>query len=76
MHGAYGYEDAARLYMPYGKQVDVDLETRATLAKVVNATPKAGYNAYVTVSKKAGGCAPLSVAAFAAEVRGQRSNSG
>ena len=62
--------------MPYGKQVDVDLETRATLAKVVNATPKAGYNAYVTVSKKAGGCAPLSVAAFAAEVRGQRSNSG
>jgi uncharacterized protein YecE (DUF72 family) len=74
MHGAYGYEDAARLYMPYAKLVDVDLETRATLAKVVNATTKAGYNAYVTVSNKAEGCAPLSVAALAAEVLVQRTS--
>ena len=74
MHGAYGYEDAARLYMPYAKLVDVDLETRATLAKVVNATTKAGYNAYVTVSNKAEGCAPLSVAALAAEMLVQRAS--
>lgn len=74
MHGAYGYEDAARLYMPYAKLVDVDLETRATLAKVVNATTKAGYNAYVTVSNKAEGCAPLSVAALAAEMLAQRAS--
>ena len=71
MHGAYGYEDAAKLYMPYAKLVDVDLETRTTLAKVVNATTKAGYNAYVTISNKAEGCAPLSVAALAGEMRVQ-----
>lgn len=72
MHGAYGYEDAAKLYMPYDKLVDVDLETRATLAKVINATTKAGHHAYVTISNKAEGCAPLSVAALAAEIRDQR----
>ena len=71
MHGAYGYEDAAKLYMPYAKLVDVDLKTRTTLAKVVNATTKAGYNAYVTISNKAEGCAPLSVAALAGEMRVQ-----
>ena len=69
MHGAYGYEDAAELYEPYAKLVDVDLETRAILAKVVNATTKAGYNAYVTISNKAEGCAPLTVAALAAQMR-------
>ena len=71
MHGTYGYEDAAKLYMPYAELVDVDLQTRTTLAKVVNATTKAGYNAYVTISNKAEGCAPLSVAALAGEMRVQ-----
>jgi uncharacterized protein YecE (DUF72 family) len=70
MHGAYGYEDAAELYEPYSKLVDVDPATRATLAKVVNATTQAGYNAYVTVSNKAEGCAPLSVVGLAGEICG------
>lgn len=69
-HGAYGYEEAAKLYLPYNRLVDEDPETRATLAKVINATVKAGYHAYVTVSNKAEGCAPLSVAALAREMVG------
>ena len=72
MHGSYGYEDAADLYGPYSKLVDIDLKTRATLAKVVNATTQAGYNAYVTVSNKAEGCAPLSVVGLANEICGLR----
>ena len=58
IHGVYGYEDAAKRYLPYDRMVDEDLETRATLAKVVNATTRAGYNAYVTISNKAEGSAP------------------
>ena len=72
MHGAYGYEDAAKRYMPYDQLVDIDLQTRATLAKVINATTTAGHQAYVTISNKAEGCAPLTVAALAAEITGQR----
>lgn len=72
MHGAYGYEDAAKLYMPYDRLVDEDLETRTTLARVINATTKAGHHAYVTMSNKAEGCSPLSVAALAGEIQSQR----
>ena len=72
MHGAYGYEDAAELYEPYSKLVDTDPETRATLARVVNATTQAGYNAYVTVSNKAEGCAPLSVMGLAQQMSRQQ----
>ena len=68
MHGAYGYEDAAELYRPYAKLVHEDRETRAVLAKVINATTKAGYSAYVTINNKAEGCAPLSVVALAQEI--------
>ena len=31
-HGAFGYEDAVKLYSPYNRLVDEDTETRATLA--------------------------------------------
>ena len=72
LHGAYGYEEAAKLYLPYDKLVDVDLDTRTTLAKVINATTHAGHHAYVTINNKAEGCAPLSVAALAAEMRAQQ----
>ncbi|MFC5522798.1 DUF72 domain-containing protein [Polaromonas jejuensis] len=72
MHGAYGYEDAANRYLPYDRLVDEDLETRAMLARVINATTRAGHHAYVTLSNKAEGCAPLSVAALAAEIQAQR----
>ena len=40
-HGAYGYEDAAKRYLPYNRLVDEDPETRATLARVINATVQA-----------------------------------
>ncbi len=71
-HGAYGYEEAARLYLPYNRLVDEDPDTRATLARVINATAQAGHHAYVTLSNKAEGCAPLSVAALAREILAQR----
>ena len=72
MHGSYGYEDAAQRYAPYDRLVDEDLQTRSSLARVINATTQAGYHAYVTTSNKAEGCAPLSVAALAAQIRAQR----
>lgn len=75
MHGAYGYEDAAKHYLPYDQLVDIDVETRATLARVINATTNAGHHAYVTISNKAEGCAPLTVAGLAGEIFGQRSKS-
>ena len=69
LHGSYGYEEAAKLYAPYNKLVDIDRQTRATLAKVINATVKAGQSAYVTINNKAEGCGPLSVAGLAEQIR-------
>ncbi len=71
LHGAYGYEDAADRYLPYDKLVDEDLETRRALARVVRATAEAGYPAYVTISNKAEGSAPLSVEKLMAEIQAQ-----
>ncbi|HVL02263.1 MAG TPA: DUF72 domain-containing protein [Dongiaceae bacterium] len=70
LHGAFGYEDAQRLYSPYHRLVDPDLETRAALAKVIAGTVGAGQQAYVTLSNKAEGSAPLSVIALAQAVQG------
>lgn len=67
-HGPYGYEAAQTLYSPYDKTRDPDLETRAALARVIAGTVGAGQRAYVTVSNKAEGSAPLSVAALAQAV--------
>ena len=67
-HGPFGYEAAAKLYGSYGKTVDPDLETRTALARVIAGTVGAGQRAYVTVSNKAEGSAPLSVAALAQAV--------
>ncbi|MEP7243794.1 MAG: DUF72 domain-containing protein [Gammaproteobacteria bacterium] len=69
-HGAYGYEAAGDRYSPYNQLVDPDLETRVTLARVIAGTTGAGQNAFVTISNKAEGSAPLSVAALAREVDG------
>jgi hypothetical protein len=44
---------------------DPDLETRGLLAKVIAGTVNRGQRAYVTISNKAEGCAPLSVLALA-----------
>lgn len=65
LHGAYGYEKAQRLYAPYDQLHDPDPDTRAVLARVATATTRAGFPAYVTVSNKAEGCAPLTVLEFA-----------
>ncbi|MDB6060703.1 MAG: hypothetical protein JWM78_806 [Verrucomicrobiaceae bacterium] len=69
IHGAFGYEDAQQLYEPYDKMLDPDLDTRAALAKVIAGTVGAGQNAYVTLSNKAEGSAPLSVFALAQAIR-------
>lgn len=71
LHGAYGYEDAADRYVPYDKLVDEDMETRRALARVVRATAAAGYPAYVTISNKAEGSAPLSVEKLMLEIQAQ-----
>ena len=69
LHGAYGYEDAQQAYSPYDKMIDPDLETRATLAKVISGTANAGQNVYVTLSNKAEGSAPLSVIELAKAIK-------
>lgn len=69
LHGAFGYEDAAQQYEPYDRIHDPDIETRNTLARVIAGTVGAGQNAFVTLSNKAEGSAPLSVVALAKAVR-------
>lgn len=61
LHGAYGYEDAAKRYGDFDKIMDPDPETRALLAKVIRGTASAGQPVCVTISNKAEGSAPLSV---------------
>ena len=68
IHGAFGYEDARVLYSPYDTTVDEDLDTRQALARVALATARAGLPAYITISNKAEGSAPLSVLELAREI--------
>lgn len=75
-HGRFGYEDAEKLYGPFDKIVDPDPETRATLAKVISGTTRAGQHAYVTVSNNAEGCAPLTIASLARDIAGLLPRSG
>lgn len=70
-HGAYGYEQAGKLYEPFDRLMDPDPPSRAALARVIAGTTGAGQNAYVTVSNQAEGCAPLTVAALAQEIGAQ-----
>jgi len=67
-HGAYGYEEAKRLYGAFDRIVDADFETRATLARVIKGTTGAGWPAYVTIGNKAEGSAPLTAVALAEAV--------
>jgi uncharacterized protein YecE (DUF72 family) len=67
-HGSFGYEEASALYSPFDRLQDPDPETRRALARVIAGTTGAGQRAYVTVSNKAEGSAPLSVAALAQAV--------
>ena len=68
VHGAFGYEEARQVYAPYNRMVDPDPKTRAVLARVISGTIGAGQLAYVSLSNKAEGCAPLSVIALAESV--------
>jgi len=70
-HGAYGYETARAMYAPFNHIQDADPQTRQTLARVIVATARAGLPAHVSISNKAEGCAPLSVASLAEEVVAQ-----
>ena len=70
IHGAFGYEDARVLYSPYDTTVDEDFDSRQALDRVALATARAGLPAYITISNKAEGCAPLSVAALVRELVG------
>src|SRR5690606_26766755 len=65
LHGAYGYENAQREYAPYDRIHDIDEDTRALLVRTLRGVTGAGQNAYVTISNKAEGCAPLSALALA-----------
>jgi len=70
-HGPYGYEEAEKLYGEFNEMLDPDPETRAELARIIRGTAGAGQEAFVTISNKAEGSAPLSVRALAeAIVRG------
>ncbi len=69
LHGAFGYEDARRAYEPYDRIIDADPQTRAVLARVIAGTVRGGQPAYVSLSNKAEGSAPLSVIALAQAVR-------
>ncbi len=64
-HGPFGYEEARTDYAPFDRMQDPDPATRSVLVKVIKATTDAGHPAYVTISNKAEGCAPLSVLALA-----------
>ena len=70
LHGAYGYEDAEKKYGEFSEMLDPDPETRAELARVIRGTAGAGQDAFVTISNKAEGSAPLSVRALAQAVAG------
>lgn len=68
IHGPFGYEDAQQRYGDFDQRMDPDPHTLALLAKVVRGTTAAGHRAYVTISNKAEGCAPLTVRALAREI--------
>lgn len=68
IHGPFGYEEAQKRYGDFDQRLDPDPHTHALLAKVVRGTTAAGHRAYVTISNKAEGCAPLTVRALAREI--------
>lgn len=65
VHGPYGYEDAERVYAPYDRVHDPDIETRSALARLAQGVTRHGQNAFVAISNHAEGCAPGTVRAVA-----------
>ncbi len=72
LHGRFGFEQAHRQYAPFDRIVDPDPDTRVALARVIAGTAGAGQLAYVTLSNKAEGSAPLSVIELARAIRALR----
>jgi uncharacterized protein YecE (DUF72 family) len=68
LHGPFGYEDAQKRYGDFDQIIDPDPHTRGVLAKVIRGTTAAGHQAFVTISNKAEGCAPLTVRALAQDI--------
>ena len=64
-HGAYGYDDAKKVYQPFNELVDPDPATRNMLAQIIARIAEAGFTAHVTINNKAEGSAPLSVVELA-----------
>ncbi len=63
--GGLSYEQAEATYAPFDRLVDEDPDTRGVIADLVVRTLRAGQPAYVIVSNKAEGSAPLSCARLA-----------
>lgn len=70
LHGPFGYEAAEKRYGEFNALVDPDPDTRAALARVIRGTATGGEAAFVTISNKAEGSAPLSVRALAQAITG------
>ncbi|GKT00329.1 DUF72 domain-containing protein [Acidovorax sp. SUPP3434] len=68
VHGAYGYEDAEKLYAPYDRILHPAPEVHEVLARTIAGVTGAGQNAFVTVSNHAEGCAPLTLRTLAEQV--------
>ncbi len=66
------YDAARDLFAPFDRLQAPDIATREELARVIAATLASGYRAFVTISNKAEGSAPLSVFELAREVLRQR----
>lgn len=65
LHGPHGYEEAEKRYGEFNEMLDPDPETRAELARIIRGTAGARQDAFITISNKAEGSAPLSVRALA-----------
>ncbi len=65
LHAGRPYEVAESAYAPFDRLVEEDPESRHAIADVVVRTLRAGQPAYVIVSNKAEGSAPLSCARLA-----------
>ena len=72
IHGAYGYEDAEKLYAPYDRIHQPDPVTHALLARTIAGITGRGQNAYVTISNHAEGSAPLTVCSLAEHIAALR----
>lgn len=66
--GGLSYEQAEAAYAPFDRLVDEDPHTRGVIADLVVHALRAGQPAYVIVSNKAEGSAPLSCVRLAREI--------